>query len=255
MSSAFVKIDNIIETFLSTLKRFPLSSLSAFLFTVILIALSDQHYYAQESNQIIASKLAFVATLALPLFTALRLLSHRRFISLLGIPIIIAYYYFLPHNIDTMSQQLFLRHALLILALVFMMIWAPFVGHKSDNATFWQWTQEIVFGLITALFFSLVIYLGVAGAIYAVSTLFHIEIRHILYLQLSIFSFGLVGTLYFLSQIPKHPLFLEIRPYSKVKRIFSRNILGGFALLYFIILYAYSAKISILCSKRTRLSL
>ena len=41
MSSIYEKIDNRLETFLSTLKRFPLASFSAFLFTVIMLVLMD----------------------------------------------------------------------------------------------------------------------------------------------------------------------------------------------------------------------
>ena len=244
MSTAFAKIDTIVETFLSTLKRFPLSSIAAFLVTIILINLMDMKSLLHNSpNAIMASKIAFVATLAIVLFPALRLLSHHRIISLLGIPIIAGYYYLLPHNIDDASQLIFIRHVLLVVALLFMIIWAPFVGRESDNANFWQWTQEIIFGLLTAAFFGLVIFAGVAGAMYAIETLFHVDIRSIRYGQVALFSFGLFAVIYFLSQIPRHPLFLEARTYSKVKRIFSKSILGGFAALYFVILYSYTAKI------------
>ena len=244
MSSTFAKIDNIIETFLSTLKRFPLSSISAFIMSIILINLMDRESILHHSsNEIIASKIAFVATLAIVLFPALRLISHHRVISLLGLPIIAGYYYILPYDMDIASDLIFIRHILLIVALFFMIIWAPFVGRKSENSNFWQWTQEIIFGFITAAFFSLVVFAGIAGAMYAVETLFHIDIDSIRYGQVAVLSFGLFSVIYFLSQIPRHPFFLEARPYSKVKRIFSKSILGGFALLYFIILYTYSAKI------------
>ena len=244
MSSTFAKIDNIVETFLSTLKRFPLSSIATFLVTIILINLIDRESLLHNSpNTIMASKIAFVSTLAIVLFPALRLLSYHRIVSLLGLPLIAGYYYLLPHNIDDASQLIFIRHVLLIVALLFMIIWAPFVGRESNNTNFWQWTQEIIFGLITAAFFGLVFFAGVAGAMYAIETLFHVDIRSVRYGQVAMFSFGLFSVIYFLSQIPRHPLFLEARPYSKVKRIFSKSILGGFALLYFVILYTYTAKI------------
>jgi len=244
VSSTFAKVDTVIDKFLSTLKRFPLSSLSAFLLTIILINLVDMNSLLHNSpNAIMASKIAFVSTLAIVLFAALRLLTHSGLSTLLGIPIIFAYYSILPENIDSASQIVFTRHILLILALILMIIWAPFIGRNSSNQNFWQWTQEILFGLITALFFSIIVYAGIAGAIYAIEVLFHIDIRSIRYLQIAIFSFVLFGVIYFLSQIPKHPLFLESRPYSKVKRIFTKSILGSFALIYFLILYLYSAKI------------
>ena len=243
MSSTLSKIDTIIDTLLSTLKRFPLASLSAFLFTIILIVLANNHYHTPTPNEVIASKVAFVSTLAFLLFTAFRLLSYRNVFSLIGIVLIAGYYYILPSNIDHATSHVFSRHLLLILAFLCMIVWAPFVGKSSDNATFWQWTQRILFSIITAAFFGLVVWASSAGAMYALKTLFHFNIASVRYEQVALFSFGLVSTLYFLSQIPKHPLFLEVRPYSKVKRTFAKLILGTIAVVYFVILYSYSAKI------------
>ncbi len=241
MNSTFSRLDTLIDTLLSTLKRFPFASLSAFLLTTILIVLSNHHY--NTPNEIIASKVAFVSTLAFVLFTALRLLSYRNIFYIVGVILIVGYYYILPANIDHASKYIFTRHILLMLAFLFMIIWAPFVGKNSDNATFWQWTQGVLFSIITAIFFGLVVWASSVGAMYAVKTLFHFDIDSVRYAQVGIFSLGLVSTLYFLSQIPKHPLFLEVRPYSKAKRTFAKLILGTIAVIYFIILYSYSAKI------------
>ena len=243
MSSTLSKIDTVIDTLLSTLKRFPLASLSAFLFTITLMVLANNHYHTPTPNEIIASKVAFVSTLAFLLFTALRLLSYRNIFSLIGVILIVGYYYILPHNIDHATSHVFSRHLLLMLAFLLMIIWAPFVGNSSDNATFWQWTQRVLFSIITAAFFGLVVWTSSTGAMYALETLFHVDIASVRYEQVAIFSFGLISTLYFLSQIPKHPLFVEVRPYSKVKRTFAKLILGTIAVVYFVILYSYSAKI------------
>ncbi len=243
MSSTLSKFDTIIDTLLSTLKRFPLASLSAFLFTIILMVLANNHYHTPTPNEIVASKIAFVSTLAFVLFTALRLLSYRNIFYLIGIILIVGYYYILPSNIDHASKYIFTRHLLLILAFLFMIIWAPFITKKSDNPTFWQWTQSILFSIITAVFFGLVVWVSSAGAMYALKTLFHFDIDSIRYEQVALFCFGLVSTLYFLSQIPKNPLSLEVRPYSKVKRTFAKLILGTISVVYFVILYSYSAKI------------
>ena len=243
MNSTLSKIDTIIDTLLSTLKRFPLASLSAFIFTIIFIVLGNNHYHTLSGNEIIASKVAFVSTLAFVLFIALRLLSYRTIFSFIGVLLVVGYYYILPSNIDHATASIFTRHLLLMLAFLLMIIWAPFIGKKSDNPSFWQWTQSILFSLITASFFGFVVWLSSTGAMYAVKTLFNFDIASVRYGQVALFSFGLVSTLYFLSQIPKHPLFLEVRPYSKVKRTFAKLILGTIAVVYFLILYSYSAKI------------
>ena len=244
MSSIYEKIDNRIETFLSTLKRFPLASFSAFLLTIIMIVLLDYKNYANP-NAIMASKIAFVATLGVLLFPALQLLGHSILFPLLGVILLGVYYYFLPQNIHNMNFNIDIRHALLALALFFMIFWSPFIFRKSDNNTFWQYAQAIIFGLITAIFFALIVYGGLAAALYAIEKLFGFDVRSLRYGQLALLVFGVFGINFFLSQIPKHPLFMQVRPYSKIKRIFSKNILAPIAIIYFLILFAYTAKILI----------
>ena len=244
MSSIYEKIDNRIETFLSTLKRFPLASFSAFLFTVIMLVLMDYKNYDSPSA-IMASKIAFVATLGILLFPALQLLGRSILFPLLGVILLGVYYYFLPHDLHNMDFNIGVRHILLGIALFFMIFWSPFVFRKSDNDTFWQYAQAIIFGLITAIFFALIVYGGLAAALYAIETLFGFDVRSVRYGQLALMVFGIFGINFFLSQIPKHPLFMHVRPYSKIKRIFSKNILAPIAIVYFLILFAYTAKILI----------
>ncbi|HIP52204.1 MAG TPA: DUF4153 domain-containing protein [Campylobacterales bacterium] len=244
MSSIYEKIDNRLETFLSTLKRFPLASFSAFLFTVIMLVLMDYKNY-DSPNAIMASKIAFVATLGILLFPALQLLGRSVLFPLLGVILLGVYYYFLPHDLHNMGFNIGLRHILLGLALFFMILWSPFVFRKSDNDTFWQYAQAIIFGLITAIFFTLIVFGGLAAALYAIEKLFGFDVRSVRYGQLALMVFGIFGINFFLSQIPKHPLFMQVRPYSKIKRIFSKNILAPIAIVYFLILFAYTAKILI----------
>ncbi len=242
MSSIFEKIDNHLETFLSTLKRFPLASFSAFLFTIIVATLIDYHNY-NNPNAMMASKVAFVSTLGILLFPALQLLGRSLFFPLLGLLLLGAYYYLLPTNLRHMGFELGLRHTLLLIALFLMLFWSPFIFRKSDNQTFWQYAQSIIFGLLTAIFFAAIVYGGLAAALLAIERLFNFEIRSVRYGQLAFVVFGIFGVNFFLAQIPKHPLFMQVRPYSKAKRIFSKNILAPIAIIFFIILYAYTAKI------------
>lgn len=245
MSKIFEKIDNGIETFLVTLKRFPLASFSAFLITIILLILTEYSSVNQHPNLILASKVAFVSTLGLVLFPALQLLGRSILLPILGLAGLIAYFYFLPANPEEAGQTVFIRHLLLFLGLFFMIFWAPFIGRKSDNSVFWQYALTILFGLIAAIFFSFLLYGGLAIAFYAIETLFHVQIISERYLQLFIIIFGIFGVNFFLSQIPKYPLFMETPAYTNIKRVLTKHILTPLTILYFIILFAYSAKILI----------
>jgi len=242
MNPVVEKIERSLETFLSTLKRFPLASLSALVLTIIALILMDEHNH-ESPNIIIASKVAFVVTLGIVLFPALQLLGHSTLFPLIGLFLLALYYYDLPPNIKEMTHSASMRHILLWIGLFFTIIWAPFVGKKSNNETFWHYAQTILFGLTTSIFFSLLLYGGLATALFAIEKLFHFELERLRYGQLALTVFGIFGINLFLSQIPKHPLYLEPRSYSNAKKIFTKNLLAPIALIYFIILFAYTAKI------------
>jgi MFS family permease len=245
MSRLLEKIDHQIATFLSTLKRFPLASFSALLITIIFVILSEYSSIHDNPDFVFASKIVFVSSLGLVLFPALQLFGRSIIFPLLGLAGLIAYFYFLPTNLEDANQSIFTRHILIFIALFFMILWAPFIGRKSTNSLFWQYAQTIIFGLIASLFFSFLLYVGIAIALYAIEILFHVTIESKRYLQLSIIIFGIFGFNFFLSQIPKHPLFLETRAYSNAKRVFTKYILAPLTILYFVILFIYSAKILI----------
>jgi hypothetical protein len=248
MHTLLEKIDNQIATFLATLRRFPLASFSALLITIIFVLLSEYSSIHNNPDFVLASKIAFVSSLGLVLFPALQLFGRSIIFPLLGLTALIAYFYLLPTNLEDATQTIFTRHILIFIALFSMIFWAPFVGRKSTNSLFWQYAQTVIFGLIAAIFFSILLYGGLAIALYAIETLFHIHIDSKRYGQLAIILFGIFGFNFFLSQIPKHPLFLETRAYSNAKRVFTKYILVPLTLLYFIILFTYSAKILITVS-------
>jgi len=253
MSKIYETIDSSIETLFSTLKRFPLASFSALLLSIIYVLLLEYQQY-NTPNGIILSKLMFVLSITLVLFPALQLLSRSFVLPLLGLialgiyyyslpPSLDIYYYFFPVWTDSYNETILARHVLIGLAFFFMIFWAPFIFRKSDNETFWQYAQSIIFGLITAILFSFIIYASLSAGVFAIEKLFKLHITLIFYEQIAIIVFGIFGVNFFLSQIPKHPLFMEVRPYSKIKRIFTKNILTPLTIVYFTLLFGYSIKI------------
>jgi len=248
MRTLLATIDLQIERFFSTLKRFPLASLSALVMTMIALLLAEYSWNQNHPNSILLSKIIFVSSLGLVLFPALQLITRNILFPLLGVLGLVAYFYYLPANLEEANETIFIRHFLIFLSLFFMIFWAPFVARKSNNMLFWQYAQSLIFGLLSALFFAFLLYAGLAIALSTIETLFDVIIDSKRYTQVGILIFGIFAYNFFLSQIPKHPLFLETPPYSKIKRLFSKSILAPLALLYFVILFAYSAKILITLS-------
>jgi len=240
-------LDTLSINFLNTLKRFPLVMLSAYLFTIILFVFSITGHGPMEKypNYNVANKIAFLMTLAMPLFFALRLLSKKWILSLIGIAILVAYYFFmLPEQIQGANSEFFQRHFLWAGALFLFSIAAPFLFRSVKNRDFWEWTQQILFALLATAIFSVILFLGLEGAKYALQKLFDITIRgHRIEEQFTLLIFALFSIHYFLAQIPKEPLSIVARPYTKVENIFTKYILTPLVIGYFLILFAYTAKI------------
>ena len=242
--------DRLSEDFLTTLKRFPMVSISAYLMSLILLIFTITGHGTMEKypNYDIANKIAFLMTLAMPLFFVLKLSSKKYFMTLIGIALLIGYYFlFIPENFKNENSDFFQRHFLWITALLIFSIIAPFLFRSTNNKDFWEWTQQIIFALLTTLLFSIVLFLGLEGAKYALEKLFNItalpRYSHQAEEIFTLMIFGLFSINYFLSQIPKNPLAITSRPYSKIENIFTRYILTPLVMVYFLILFAYTFKI------------
>jgi len=221
-----------------------MASFSAFIVTVVLINLVELHSYPKDNIVIITlTKIAFVASLGVVLFPALRLLKPHWLMSILGIALLAGYYYILPSDIAAQESNVFVRHLFLIVAFFIMLVWAPFALLKISNQNIWEWTQNLIVALVLAIFFSLILYAGVSLALFAISRLFEVEIASERYIQLAIAVFGLYGVNIFLSQVPKYVLLLQTKSYSKAEIIFTKYILTPLAFGYFFILYAYTLKV------------
>ena len=244
MSSLLNSLEQSSQKILKTLKRFPLVALSAYLMTTILVALTAVKYGSMDHypHYPLANKIAFVASLGIPLFLVLRLISKNWILSLLGLISLGFYYEILPDQFER-NSMIMERHFLLIVALGLLTLVAPFLFRSINNRDFWEWVEQALFALLSALLFGSILYLGISGGIYAFGKLFDITIHARLYGQIALVVFGVFGVLYFLSQLPPYPRLVKSQPYSKVERIFTQFILTPLALLYFVILYAYTFKI------------
>lgn len=198
----------------------------------------------ENENFLRLVKIAFVASLGVFMFTALRLLGDKNPLCLLGILAIVGYYFVLP-DMEHPSSMIFERHFFLILGFFIMIFWASYWRSSPSNEAFWEWTQRVLFGFVTSIFFGIVLYAGISGALYAIDTLFSLDISGKRYAQLLVLVVGLFGVNYFLSQIPKSTDDLNAHAYSNVETIFTKYILTPLIIGYFLILYTYTFKILI----------
>jgi len=211
------QIETLSQDIIQSLKRFPMATISAFLVTVITVSLVELNYYGSIEDSkiaIIASKVAFVASLGVVLFPALRLLWSNILMTIFGIGLLVGYYYILPFNINSSDSNILFRHTVLIIATLFMFLWVPFITIRISNKNIWEWTQNLILSIAVTIFFSILLYIGVALALYSIEELFNIEIANRRYSQLAIIIFGIYGVNLFLAHIPKYILLLQVRTYT-----------------------------------------
>jgi len=237
-------VDSLSQNILDTLKRFPLATLSAFIVTIIVISIMELNHLKLPTNTytvLVAKKIALVASLGIFLFPALELVVPKLISSLIGVAILSWYYIILPLDID--SSVIIFRHLILMVAVFLMLFWTPFITIKISNKNIWEWTQHLILSLVASIFFSTLLYIGIALALFAIEKLFNIEISPIRYAQVAVIIFGIYGVNLFLSQIPKYIILLQARRYTKAEEIFTKYILTTLTVGYFLIIFIYSLKI------------
>lgn len=229
-----------------TLQRFPLSLLSSFLATFIAVYLIevDRHY-------LVLANIAWCASLGVFLFTSVALFKEVcktvvfYTLTALSVAGVVLYYFSLPQTpLDYQVINIFYRHFFISLLFFLALFWTPFFMQEIDNRDYWEYAKKLFLTLFVTVMFTIVMTIGIDGAMYAVEELFEIDIASKRYGQINLLIIGLFSVGYFLSQIMKEPMKVKQKvPLSNIERFFTKWVLTPLSLLYFVILYAYTFKV------------
>jgi hypothetical protein len=226
---------------LEIFKRFPLAIFSSFIVTMLLLILIEFESHVNTDFVLISNKLILVFSLGIFLFPALNLLSKKVWFKLIGIGLLLLYYYYLPLNVLNLS--IIAHHMLLVFALCFMFLWAPFMDIKISNQNIWEWTQTILQNLMISLLLSLIVFMMFYVTMYALDELFSFSLAERHYLQVAVSLLGIFGVSYFLGKMPKYIVLLQKNKYDGLGLVFTKYILTPSLLIYFMILFSYIIKI------------
>lgn len=134
---------------------------------------------------------------------------------------------------------------ILAIALGLAIVVIPFVGAGQLNG-FWHYNKVLFFRVLIALLYSGVLFAGLAIALAALDNLFGMDVPGKRYFELWILICGIFATWFFLAGITEDLDSLETSTdYPKSLKVFAQYILSPLVLVYFLILYAYIAKIVI----------
>lgn len=149
--------------------------------------------------------------------------------------------FFYPANNVYLTAMLFLSfHGLISIGM--------FQKHENING-FWQFNKHLLLRTLTGAFYSLSFYLGLIAAIYAVETLFNLEISNSIYPELFIFFMYIYQTIFVLGGIElSSETYQNNRDYPYPIKIFTVYVLIPLMCIYMLIMYVYMVKILIIWS-------
>jgi len=233
-----------------TLQRFPLALISAVIATIVAIVLVERE---ELSKPPILYNILLSTILAIPLLTALRLavarggsnLSRGWTMQAIGVALLVVYAFATPS--DMLRAPLFhlFRFFAFGIGCCLLLSFLPF-RHKGQGNGFWQFNRIMVFRIVLAGAFAMVLFSGLGLALAALDNLFGMEIPDQRYFELWILILGLFVVPFILSGVPENLSQLEeVADYPRPLRVLGQYVLSPLVLIYFVILYAYIAKIII----------
>lgn len=245
----FPSLSDISDSLQGTLKRYFLCVIVAVVATVIAFILVDAE---PQGDFPVALKILICCALAMPLFFSVHTLFEQSKAAqstvLLGVGLFMIgfFYVSLPENNNNgINQTVPYRFVIWNIVLHLVAAFSAFYQYKDING-FWQWNKTLFLRFLLASLYSIVLYLGLAGAILAIDNLFSIDIIDKVYMRLWIVISLLFQPLLFLSGIPNPIQSLQNdESYPKSLRIFTQYVLLSLVAIYMLILYTYIAKILI----------
>ncbi|MBU0520313.1 DUF4153 domain-containing protein, partial [bacterium] len=231
-----------------TIQRFPLVILSAIVASIVAIILIEFEELPQPP---IPYSILLASILALPLLTTLTLTAEKSKLPIakqwglqaLGVFLLIAYAFTVPTDLDSAPMIYLFRFFAFAVGLCLLFTVLSFRSKGQLNG-FWQFNKIVVFRVILTGAFAAVLFAGLGLALAALDNLFGMNIPDQRYAELWILINGLFTVGYILAGIPDDLDALDSLPeYPKALKVFAQYVLAPLVLVYFVILYAYIAKI------------
>lgn len=226
------------EQLFSSVKRYPLASAFAFIFTIACWVLVDDH------KNVMMQKIAFASSFGFFLLSALHHWRNNSLTLGIGALLSLLYYFTIPSvfGFDTAFAG---KYAVLIVSSLILLAVLPFLQKRGSNLQSWAWELNILLALISSAVFGLILYGGLAGAIKATSVLFEFSVSGKYYMYLMVAIMGLFSSHYFLSSLRLNDIDTQKAFYNRFGDFFVRYILTSIASVYALILSGYVFKILI----------
>ncbi len=232
------------EELLRTVRRFPAAVMAALGACAV-----AWHMAGMSGSRDGWDKLLLSLALGLALFYALALMNERpvlprafrpAYVLLAGLAFVVLFFADLL-NKSGIAYKDWYAHWLFIV--LFFVTFSPYLAADEDNG-FWQFNKRLFVRSVISSFYTVVLFAGISLAVAAVDKLLGVEVDEKVYQYLWIFAWSVFWPLHLMGGTPRDPKELEEdRVYPKGLKLFTQYILIPLATVYFLILYAYMAKI------------
>lgn len=236
-----------LRAFAEACVRFPAAMLCAAGFTGALIQLIAAE---SENTDIIRLLMAFL--LGIPISIGLAALAeragwegwkHYAFQSLGILSALTAYFLLHPEQLNWEGVQIPRYFVVLVIAHLWVAV-SPFSGRRSAVAHFWEYNKRLLTHFAVGAVYAAIIFTGLALAIAAVNALFDLHWNSRVYGYLFALMAGMFQTTFFLYHFPRRMTFDDDEVgYPVILKNLCQYVFVPIVGLYFLILYAYSAKI------------
>ena len=243
--------------FVQVCRRFPGTMLCAVLGTIACFILIENS--GNDSEEFFARNW-ITCQLGLPFLTALVAFSESKnwnekrvwLVQAIGVVLLVGCWFWLDTKSPDFERHILPQYIALLLVMHLAVAVAPYLNRRSVR-DFWEYNRELFANLVVGAAFSMILFAGLALAILAMDNLFNIHFNERIYARLFVLLAGVFNTTYFLYHFPPQfvagtepaPEKTEGNAYNWVFRNLCKYILIPIVILYFLILYAYGAKIGI----------
>jgi len=195
------------------------------------------------------NKLLLTCTLAIVLFYSLALMNERPALPKAIKPFhvlsagFLLFAGFLYSLLNNGGVNYFIRSAHWLFIILLSVPFAAYLSGGEENG-FWQFNKRLFLNACVSSLYTGVLFAGISVSLLAVDKLLGFAVDDKVYQCLWIFAGYVFWTWHFMAATPRDYLELENdRTYPKGLKIFTQYVLVPLALIYFLILYAYMAKI------------
>jgi hypothetical protein len=244
----FISIKFIVTEFLKVFYRFPITLLCSL---IAAITVHASIWEIGDSNKIWYGKIILTCYIGLCFSLAVYLFFESKTENktntilrhLLALLVPILFYVSVYNSANIWTENIVQRNFVLLLVGHLAVAFSAYL-QKGNLSSFWEFNKSLFLRFITASVYTIVVFLGVFGALLACEELFGLYVNKNVYGTIFFWCNIFFQSCIFLAGIKsKENLYAEQIVYPKPLKIFAQYILLPIAALYLFILYAYEIKI------------